>query len=527
MSERKGTKGGAGSAGGQSHLPPAPTPVMDASARIDKLVSLTYDSSPDVRRQAALELSRIDDPRAVFALLELGADKDPTVQELARTSLDHFKGEEKETLVSLEKIFEARQEGKPPPEDMAVAKKKLMPSLEKLFSKNKAARDRLMPSLEKLFSWIPTQPHLAGGQPSGVQSVTSVSAPTPPAPVVTPHHHSPTSRSSFEQVATAHITQAPPPSPPPSSDDDEDDYEHDDEDDPAHGGEAHLNSVQPSHNQFAPSHQSPPSASQQNAGPLDPLSGMATISHARPLSLEEIERQARDPVGASHSQQASAPSGTPSYFPARSPNASHSLSPSHSELEAAGDLPMPESVRDRLDAALSLPAMMENEQDVAEREEEAHLPKSRWDYYRWAYAIAIKPGVKASDLKKEEGRLIKDITSDIKTAFSMAVKRAKENGIESLSGLKPGMRKLTTLPLHVLAVSHSEVPLGKTKTVTLARVVLSDGQKDLPLYVPPVRAEGLRVGDLVSLRGAYVDYFVHSNETVLLLDKKGALIITK
>jgi len=126
---------------------------------VDKLVSLTYDSNPKVRIKAALSLERVDDPRAVFALLELTADKEKEVNETARGILDRIKGKYSDALVSLEKVFAeavaATEKEKEP--DYDEIKQKLMPSIEKLFTrvdkrKAKAIRGKLMPSIEKLFS---------------------------------------------------------------------------------------------------------------------------------------------------------------------------------------------------------------------------------------------------------------------------------------------------------------------------------------------------------------------------------------
>lgn len=126
---------------------------------VDKLVSLTYDSSPKVRAKAALALERVDDPRAVFALLELTADKEKEVNKTAREILDRVKGRYNDALVSLEKLFAetVKAAEKEEEQDYSEIKKKLMPSLEKLFSrvdkkKAKRIREKLMPSLEKLFS---------------------------------------------------------------------------------------------------------------------------------------------------------------------------------------------------------------------------------------------------------------------------------------------------------------------------------------------------------------------------------------
>ncbi|VVB57125.1 HEAT repeats [uncultured archaeon] len=553
MSERKGSRGAAAaSASGQAHLPPAPTSAQDESARIDKLVSLTYDSNPEVRRSAARELAKIDDPRAVFALLELGADKDPGVQDMARSSLDHFKGEEKETLVSLEKIFEARQEGKPLPADMAETRQKLMPSLERLFSKNKAAREKLMPSIEKLFSWMPASS--AGGHPDSASPLPS--SPSSAAPV-----QPGASRSSFEQVATAHMTD-------------------EEKEEAVASREASLSrspsGTGPSSPRAASEHGAPgsPAGSDKSfphpGSPYESASGSSDDdsdeddSDALPASVP-ISEQHSDPFAGvpairhqprSALEQAEADVGVPAHLRSSdelrrlrlghaghgasgSPSgASRSMSSSamQARMEEATNFPVPEYLQPKAPSpTASLPSMMEEVQPEPLVEEEGvKMPRHALYYYKLAYAIAMTPGIKASEVKKEKDRLVKEAKADIELAFDLAVKRTHAEGIESLSGLKPGMKKLSTLPLEVLDNVVVSVPHGK-KLLAYNRILLSDGKHQLPLYVQPPRADGIRSGDLLSLRDAMVDYWVKSNpapgstpgELVLLLGKNGQLMVTK
>jgi hypothetical protein len=167
-------------------------------------------------------------------------------------------------------------------------------------------------------------------------------------------------------------------------------------------------------------------------------------------------------------------------------------------------------------------------------EEGVKMPRHALYYYKLAYAIALTPGIKASEIKKEKERLMKQAKTGIELAFEIAVKRTHQEGIENLSGLKPGLKKLSTLPLEVLDNMVVSVPHGK-KLLAYNRILLSDGKHQLPLYVQPPRADGIKPGDLLSLRDAMVDYWVKSNpvpggqpgELVLLLGKNGQLIVTK
>ncbi len=137
---------------------------------IDKAVSLTYDSDPKVRLKAAQFLSaRHDDPRSIFALIELSGDKDPLVSDFARQSLGKVE-DPSGTISSLEQFFAHKEEIARDETATRSAKEKLMPSIEKLFSRmdgKKASRlkQKLMPSIEKLFS-----PRFSSAAPSPPQS---------------------------------------------------------------------------------------------------------------------------------------------------------------------------------------------------------------------------------------------------------------------------------------------------------------------------------------------------------------------
>ncbi len=475
------------SAPGQVHLAPAPPPPpsepVDENARIDRLVSLTYDSDSAVRKKAAIELSNIDDPRAIFALLELSSDKDQSVQALARAGLENFK-EEKEAIVNLEKIFEARQEGKPiPAEEAQAARSKLMPSIERLFTKHKDMRSKMMPSIEKLFSWMPgatpkAAPAAQTQRPTpmreaegGEEAASAEEAPEPSAPASRGHP-----LDAVERMTAGSVEEA----------------------------EAEVG--------VPPQLLDPDYIRKQRA---------RALGGDMPQPDKDEYAPAPSRAGASHSH---AP------YPAGREKRHFALSPSDSQLEDAANFPLPEHLQNRpASPTAAIPSLMPEEKSEEEinEEETERLPKSRLDYYKWAYALAVTPGITAKELKTEEERLLKQIKGEIKLAFKLAVSRAKENGIESLSGLKPGMKKLSTLPMQVVEHAIVQVPSGKHKTAPMARLSLTDGKKALPLYVEPERAEGIKVGDLVSLHDAYVDFFTHSNELVLMLGKKGQLVITK
>ncbi len=381
----------------------------EVSAKIDRLVSLTYDSNAQVRKNAAQALGEIDDPRSIFALLELSSDKEQEIKEIALSCLDRFgKAGEKEAIINLEKIFEARKEIQQMPEGLAAARSKLIPSLEKLFSnKDPALKERMMRSiLEKYF---PSSAFaLARASQSGQQQVKQ--AATPPQP---------------RELEIEHIA---------------------DEEVPV---QAHV--------------QKPPS----------------------------------------------------------------SLTPAE-QGEAAADFPLPESLKLKTASPVSeIEAIMPETQKEFEEEDEAvKLHPSRIDFYKWAYALAVDPKMTAAKIRSEEKRLISQLKKDVQLAFRLAVMRARVNGIESLSGLKPGMKKITTFPLLVSEKREAAV-LQDKKSAPMSRVALTDGKHTVPLYLEPARAASIAIGDHLSLHDSKVDFFVGTNELVFLLGKKGYITITK
>lgn len=128
---------------------------------IDRLVSQAFDADPKVRLNAAQELGKTDDPRAIFALIELSSDKDEAVKAAAQAAIGHYKETEQEAIVSLEKLFAARKEITP--EEVPQVRQRMMPTLEKLFAhyepkKRDSVKRKLLPSLEKLFGLAPSHP---------------------------------------------------------------------------------------------------------------------------------------------------------------------------------------------------------------------------------------------------------------------------------------------------------------------------------------------------------------------------------
>lgn len=124
---------------------------------LNKLISLTFDESPDVRIKAAESLENVDDPGAVFALVELSYDKDPKVRKKAEDALGKKKKEEKEVLSFTELFAQGKKSGEKKEEMTPDKKAKLLSPISKMFErqlgKEKAERvkNKMMPTIERIY----------------------------------------------------------------------------------------------------------------------------------------------------------------------------------------------------------------------------------------------------------------------------------------------------------------------------------------------------------------------------------------
>ncbi len=128
---------------------------------LNKLISLTFDESPEVRIKAAESLAELDDPAALFALVELSYDKEPNVREKAQAILDKKKNEEADVM-SFAEIFsrgttkDKEKERKKEEQPLTKKEKILFPItniFEKKLGKEKAekVKKKMMPTIEKIY----------------------------------------------------------------------------------------------------------------------------------------------------------------------------------------------------------------------------------------------------------------------------------------------------------------------------------------------------------------------------------------
>jgi len=139
---------------------------------LDKIVAQAFDSDPAVRLKVANSLSKIDDPRAIFALIELSSDKDEAVKETAQRGLGQRKDEQEE-IVSIGKLLSERKSqpaqvptstGMPQQttQSQPTSRADMMPAIERLFAhyepkRRESAKRKLLPSLQKLFGFRPEE----------------------------------------------------------------------------------------------------------------------------------------------------------------------------------------------------------------------------------------------------------------------------------------------------------------------------------------------------------------------------------
>ncbi|MFA5077598.1 MAG: hypothetical protein WC488_04185 [Candidatus Micrarchaeia archaeon] len=130
---------------------------------LHRLVSLTFDEKPEIRRGAALQLADSGEPAALFALIELSYDKDETVKSTVQEILSKKKSSGDKNAISFADLFahanekeEAQQPALPTPEE-DLRKKQLLSPIEQIFEKklgkNKAAmvKDKMMSTIEKIY----------------------------------------------------------------------------------------------------------------------------------------------------------------------------------------------------------------------------------------------------------------------------------------------------------------------------------------------------------------------------------------
>ncbi len=119
---------------------------------LKKLISLTFDSDPKVRKEAALKLADVDDPGAAFALLELSYDKNEEVAKTAQKILE-IRGKKEPKLMSFAELFKegAPSSSQSPSDHYEKILEPINKILEKSMSKERAEkfRGKILPQILK------------------------------------------------------------------------------------------------------------------------------------------------------------------------------------------------------------------------------------------------------------------------------------------------------------------------------------------------------------------------------------------
>lgn len=132
---------------------------MAEELNLNKLVSLTFDEDPEVRKRAANLLAESEDPAALFALLELSYDKETSVRDVATKILEKKKNHGDE-MMSFAEIFGrgAKKDKEEKKQKVALtSKEKVMKPIEKLFEKRlgkekaEIVKRKMMPTIEKIY----------------------------------------------------------------------------------------------------------------------------------------------------------------------------------------------------------------------------------------------------------------------------------------------------------------------------------------------------------------------------------------
>ena len=386
---------------------------MDStSLNISKLVSLTFDENPEVRKDVARKLGEIDDPAAKFALIELSFDKDSGVRETAQKFLDTKRVTEPE-LMSFATIFAAPKKEEKSQTQADVKEKVLRPItqiFERRLGKEKAemVRSKMMPSIEKIY-----------------QKATSQHG--------TRRHEEEAGRKVIQEFLTDYLevmsgldSIASGPTPPPMQ----------------HIGQA-----------------TPEEPQRPEAGP-DATGGLAVVG--KEVDLDKIS------------------------------------------LEIAS---------------------VENQdiEELKEMEEIEHLPDT---FFKKAYETMMLSNGDEDIMQKERDNMIGDAAREIGLAFRLAKKKFKENKLTNITKIKNGMRNINTEVLTIKSADTNEYQkTKKVKDLATRIVVNDDGGNEGVVYIYEGRGAMLKQGMRIKVSGGGAKTLESSNETAIVIGKKGNVYI--
>ncbi|MBD3397936.1 hypothetical protein GF412_02145 [Candidatus Micrarchaeota archaeon] len=162
---------------------------------LHELISLTFDSDPKIRKQAAIELAKYDAPGAMFALVELSYDKDKGVRETVNKILGEMKEKRDEPeLMSFAEVFSRGENGKQREREKKKehaekesggekeeegTKEKMLKPIEQMFEKKlgkekaEEMKKRMMPTIEKMYRRAMSKESKEGEKTKAVEEMLS------------------------------------------------------------------------------------------------------------------------------------------------------------------------------------------------------------------------------------------------------------------------------------------------------------------------------------------------------------------
>ena len=125
---------------------------------INQLISLTFDERADIRLAAAKRLERfIDDPRGLFAMIELTSDKNILVGDYAKSVLDRVGGLNSKAVNDLQVIFAETTKEKKSASATQSMRERILPKIDELFTDSDTDRkqkfkESIIPTLDFFIS---------------------------------------------------------------------------------------------------------------------------------------------------------------------------------------------------------------------------------------------------------------------------------------------------------------------------------------------------------------------------------------
>ncbi len=430
---------------------------------LSRLISLTFDESPEVRKQAAKSLGEIDDPAAIFALMELGYDKDPTVRDASAMILETRKQKEAEVMsfaeIFREKKTEAAQTGTQTENDAHEAKEKekvLMP-ITRLFEKHwgkekaEAVKSKMMPTIEKIYlknrsSSVPHDKTAIQRTPAEMMSDTNESG-----------------RKVMQEFLTSYLEVI-------------SDLEH------------------------------------VGSGPTPHQHVKPIMEDAKDEKEDKYEKADEKDDGLETDSEFESPAipavpSVPSMPVKMMPSAALKPSTEFKTLQQSLALTDVEEMID-----------MRSEKGVAE------LPST---FFRKAYELMMLSGGDELVMKREMESMIETAVREIGLAFKLAKKKFKEAKITNLTRIKDGMRNVNTDLLVVKSIELKKSgKMDKKLPEQFYRLVVNDsGGNEGVIYLFDEKAQMVRPGMRVKITAGSAKTYGASGETVLTTGKKGNVYI--